>query len=125
LPSFRHESPFRFWLLKIAYHHGINAIKGRQENIENFTDEEDSKYLPPEKALLAEEIKKLLMSEIAKLPDKYSICLDLFFFSGLKYKEIGRITGIPQNTIKSHVFRAKQALANSLKGSIAEDYHDL
>jgi RNA polymerase sigma-70 factor (ECF subfamily) len=62
---------------------------------------------------------------LASLPEKYRICVDFFFFLGLSYGEIGDITGFPVNTIKSHVFRAKQMLRDALRGSAAEEYHEM
>jgi DNA-directed RNA polymerase specialized sigma24 family protein len=49
----------------------------------------------------------------------------MFFFGGMSYPEIHGITGTPVNTIKSNVFRAKQILRDELKGTIAEDYHEM
>jgi len=51
--------------------------------------------------------------------------VELYFFMGLTYGEIGRITGYPVNTIKSNVLRAKTMLRDELKGTIAEDYNEL
>jgi len=42
----------------------------------------------------------------------------------LQYKDISSLTGIPENTIKSHIFRAKSILFNALKGTIAEEYDE-
>jgi DNA-directed RNA polymerase specialized sigma24 family protein len=44
---------------------------------------------------------------------------------GFTYNEISDITGYPVNTIKSNVLRAKTMLHDELKGTIAEDYHEL
>ena len=71
------------------------------------------------------EIRDLITREIEKLPERYRICLDFYFFFGLKYKEISNITGYPVNTIKSDVLRAKNILRQNLKGTIAEDYNEM
>lgn len=124
--SYREIAPFKYWLIKIAYNHAINMKKGRPDTATG-TDYEDiiSRTEPPEKTHIYNEVKKILMEEINRLPDRYRICLDLYFFSGLKYNEISEITGYPVNTIKSDVFRAKNILRQKLKGTIAEDYDEM
>jgi len=67
----------------------------------------------------------MLMRAVGALPERYRICVELYFFMGLTYGEIGRITGYPVNTIKSNVLRAKTMLRDELKGTIAEDYNEL
>ena len=123
--SFRGVSEFRFWLYKIAYNHGINAVKAKVAD-QTLVEQSlvDRKQIP-EKVHLTEEIKGALLSAIEELPENYRICLDFFFFFGLSYTEISNITGFPVNTIKSNVFRAKQLLRDALRGTIAEDYHEM
>jgi len=59
------------------------------------------------------------------LPEKYGICIDLFFFFGLSHGEISEMTGFPINTIKSHVYRAKERLRKALKGTAAGDLYEM
>ena len=49
----------------------------------------------------------------------------LFFRFNLTYREVSRATGIPINTVKSHVFRARQSLRRALAGSTAGSFHEL
>jgi len=125
LNTFRELSPFRFWLLKIAYNTGISNVKafkndGSIEGVIVPSLEKD-----PEKKHLEEEIREILLDAISTLPERYRICLDLYFFYGFSYKEINSITGYPVNTIKSNVFRAKKELRSILSGTPAEEYHEL
>ena len=57
---------------------------------------------------------------MSALPEKYRVCIDLYFFYGLPYAEISAMTGFPVNTIKSHVSRAKRMLRDSLRETMAE-----
>ena len=57
---------------------------------------------------------------VNELEEKYAICLDLYFFHDIQYSDISEITGFPENTIKSHIFRAKKILKEKLK----EFYYD-
>ncbi|MDR3237950.1 MAG: sigma-70 family RNA polymerase sigma factor [Spirochaetia bacterium] len=125
LGSFRGLSPFRFWLLKIAYNTGINSVKAYKS-----TSPIDDVAIPsaeksPEEKHLNEELRKLLLDAVNTLPERYRICVDFYFFYGLSYNEISSMTGFPVNTIKSNVFRAKKELRDLLSGTIAEDYYEL
>jgi len=124
ISTYKGRAPFKFWLVKIAYNYGINRV--RTEKKENIIPEQlPAPESGPEQRHFTGEIKDILLGEIEKLPENYRVCLDLYFFSGMTYGEISSITGIPVNTIKSNVLRAKQVLRNALKGTIAEDYHEM
>jgi RNA polymerase sigma-70 factor (ECF subfamily) len=64
-------------------------------------------------------MREAVLTAVMELPERYRICVDLFFFYDRSYQEIEAITGYPVNTIKSHVFRAKKLLRAKLTG-IAE-----
>lgn len=118
-------SKFSSWLLKIAYNHGINSLS-RGKRYESLSES----YEPvstdnPEIRQFKKEISAALKEALKELPEKYAVCLDLYFFYGISYAVISEITGFPVNTIKSHVFRAKELLRKRLKGTIAEDYHEM
>ncbi len=122
LKTFKRRSPFRYWLTRIAYNLGISMKKSRKVESVSESSTIISDEAPPDLAHEKDEVKKTLLQEIEKLPEKYRICLDFYFFMGLSYKEICSITGYPVNTIKSHVLRAKIILRDSLRGTIAEEY---
>jgi RNA polymerase sigma-70 factor (ECF subfamily) len=124
LKSYAGRAPFRFWLTKIAYNHGINRVGAKRTEPE-VPEEISAGDSTPETGHLRDEVRELLMEAINQLPDRYRICVDLYFFMGLTYNEISEITGYPVNTIKSNVLRAKTMLRDELKGTIAEDYHEL
>jgi RNA polymerase sigma-70 factor (ECF subfamily) len=124
IQSYKRKAPFRAWLIRIAYNMGINMIKVKK--IEKVILE-DSVYgnKNTEKDYLMDETANALFTAINTLPDQYRICIDLYFFMGFKYIDIENITGYPINTIKSNVLRAKQILRDKLRGSVAEDYHEM
>ncbi len=124
LKSFRGLAPFRFWLFKIGYNYGINRKKSLK------TDGDLPVSLPartetPERDHVNDELRTIVQEAVRKLPEKYRICIDFYFFMGLSHKEISRITDFPVNTVKSHVLRAKRILKDKLEGTIAEEYHEL
>ena len=126
IDTYREIALFKYWLVKLAYNHGINVKKSRHNDSMEFNCEEiQSAYEPPEKKHIYSEIKQILAEEINRLPERYRICIDFYFFLGLKYNEISDITGYPVNTIKSDVLRAKNILRQNLKGTIAEEYYEM
>jgi len=114
LAGFRGHSAFSTWLTRIAYNAGINAKRrsGRFEPLE--AEPADLRNLSPEDQSVHADSVRILKDAMKKLPEKYAVCLDLFFYHDMKYQEISDATGFPVNTIKSHVFRAKQDLRLAL-----------
>jgi RNA polymerase sigma-70 factor (ECF subfamily) len=127
LRTYAGRAPFRFWLSRIAYNHGINRQSGAGARATEsvVSDEQPATEATPETGQMRKEIRDLLLDAMERLPERYRICLDFYFFLGLTYGEISEITGFPVNTIKSHVLRAKTMLRDGLKGTIAEEYHEL
>ncbi len=125
LDRFTNKGQFKYWLIKLAYNHGLNKLKSikKTSRLENNVYDDNNNV--PDRLHIKHEISDILIAEINKLPDEYRICLDFYFFLSLSYKGISEITRIPVNTIKSNVYRAKKLLHNRLKGTIAEDYDEM
>ena len=121
LSRFRGDSAFSTWLTSIAYNTAVNAKNRRKEYLP-ISDEEniEDKSLTPEK----NEIRKLTVLAVREavkdLPEKFAICVELYFFYDNSHAEISEITGLPINTIKSHIFRAKKILREKLRGFYEE-----
>jgi RNA polymerase sigma-70 factor (ECF subfamily) len=122
LSSFRGDSQFSTWLIRVAYNTAINAKNRRKEYCslaENF-DMIDPDYGPEETQL--RKFTALAVHEaIKELPENYSISLDMYFFYDFSYNEISVITGLPVNTVKSNVFRAKKLLKLKLEDFIGDE----
>lgn len=113
LGSFRAQSRFSTWLLRIAYNSAINTKKRRREHVS--LDAETLVGSPGVDEINArEETACAVRQAVAGLPERQALCVELFFYYDLKYSEISEITGFPVNTIKSHVFRAKRLLRERL-----------
>ncbi|MDR0389519.1 MAG: sigma-70 family RNA polymerase sigma factor [Spirochaetaceae bacterium] len=111
---FRGDSRFSTWLYSIAYNTGINGIKRRKEYRSLAEEEAIPDFDTPEKRALLVSAREAVKKAVAGLPERYRICIDLFFFYDRSYQEIEIITGYPVNTIKSHIFRAKKLLQGTL-----------
>jgi len=116
LSRFEGRSRFSTWLYKIAYNTAINSVKRKKEYHSLAEDEIASSGDTPERKLLKSLAKDAVIEAIKELPERFRVCVDLFFFYDRTYQEIEAITGYPVNTIKSHVFRAKKILREKLTG---------
>jgi len=119
LSGFEGRSRFSTWLYRIAYNTALNGVNRRKEyrSLAEGADEiEASGSDSPEQAMLRKAAKEAVLASLRELPERYRICIDMFFFYGRSYQEIEAITGFPVNTIKSHVFRAKKLLRGKLEG---------
>ena len=115
LDTFRGESLFSTWLTRMAYNMAINAVN-RSAQYVSIADESllpDNGLTPEEKELKALTIETVREC-LKELPEKYKIVLDLYFFYDNTYAEISEITSLPENTVKSHIFRAKNLLREKI-----------
>jgi RNA polymerase sigma-70 factor (ECF subfamily) len=119
LPRFEGRSRFSTWLYKIAYNTAVNGVQRKKEYRSLAAEDPVPDTDNPERRALRSAAREAVLEAVTDLPDKYRICVDLFFFYDRSYQEIELITGYPVNTIKSHVFRAKKLLRDKL-GEIAE-----
>jgi len=115
LPMFEGRSRFSTWLYKIAYNTALNNVK-RKKNYRSLAEDDivpDTET--PERSTLREIIRQAVLEEVKNLPERFRVCVDMFFFYDRSYQEIENITGYPVNTVKSHVFRAKKLLREKLE----------
>ncbi|MDR0552402.1 MAG: RNA polymerase sigma factor [Spirochaetaceae bacterium] len=124
LEQFEGKARFSTWLYSIGWRTAVNRkerVKECQSLAEgDYENTAVSRDDTPEESNVKELTRKAVREAVAALPDKYRICVDLYFFYDRSYAEIETITGFPLNTIKSHVFRAKKILREKLTGWILE-----
>ena len=132
LPKFRGESQFYTWLYRI----GINTAKnylvklGKRpkamndveiEDIENFEEAQDLRNLEtPESSMMSSQIITSVNQTIESLPDELKEAISLREMDGLSYEEIAEIMQCPIGTVRSRIFRAREAIAEKLKPLIEE-----
>lgn len=119
LSTFRGDSLFSTWLTRIAYTTAVNSIKRRKEYLP-LADENilyDPDWTPEEKELRRLTVEAVRES-MRELPERFALCLDLYFFYDMSYMEICDVTEMPINTVKSYIFRAKKLLREKLADRI-------
>jgi RNA polymerase sigma-70 factor (ECF subfamily) len=114
LSHFEGRSRFSTWLYKIAYNTAINSITRKKDYLSLAEEEIINDSDTPERRLFRALARDAVLEAVAELPERFRVCVDLFFFYDQSYQEIEAITGYPVNTIKSHVFRAKKILREKL-----------
>ena len=131
LPSFRGDSAFYTWLYRIAVNTAKNwlAIQSRRsadlemdyeeiERIEGNTALRE--YATPERLLLKDEIQATVISAIEQLPEDLRLAITLREVEGLSYEEIASVMECPIGTVRSRIFRAREAIDKQLKPLIEE-----
>ena len=130
ITSFRNESKFSTWLFQIAInrcknHHGYRDRRkhGYHEPLEG-THPEQKRDFPDQKPSAVQQIHKkeqsaILQKALNQIDDKYREVLVLFDIQGMPQNEIASILKLPVGTIKSRIHRARNELAQALKGKIS------
>ncbi|MGN0729671.1 RNA polymerase sigma factor [Treponema sp.] len=118
LSTFRGDSLFSTWLTRIAFTTAMN-MRERSRDTDSISDETliPGSLKTPEEELIFSATAEAVKDSLDVLPVRYAECVRLYFFSGMSHEEISFATGIPVNTVKSHIFRAKKILGKKL-----EDY---
>ena len=127
LPAFRGDSAFYTWLYRI----GINTAKnylmamGRRaptstaleaEEAEGFDEGEQLRDInTPESVLLSKEIAQTVNATIEKLPAELRSAIQLREIEGMSYEDIAKVMDCPIGTVRSRIFRAREAIAQQLR----------
>ncbi len=123
--SFRGEAAFYTWLYRIAINTAKNDLVSRsrrhsdyQIDIQEAEVYENVAQLQnietPETELLNEEILATIRKTIDSLPEEMRVAIMLCEFDGLSYEEIAQAMDCPIGTVRSRIFRAREAIDNVL-----------
>jgi RNA polymerase sigma-70 factor (ECF subfamily) len=127
LPRFRGESAFFTWLYRIAINTAKNYLQSRNRLLatEGDIDIEDAEQLEsaprlkdqetPERLLLTEELAAAISAAIEELPEELRDAIVLREMDGLSYEEIAEVMACPIGTVRSRIFRAREAIDSKLK----------
>ena len=125
LPGSRHDLPFRPWLFQITVNLCRNWAKKKRpllfSQLQEAEEEGDSwsesiadEGLSALDLLLEEERRQALEEAVEALPVPYRQAIVLRYTEELSYKEMAKVLGLPLNTVRTHLFRAKKLLREKL-----------
>jgi len=126
LPRFRGDSAFYTWLYRIAINTAKNHLVSmsrrpleynldlqdpEQQSISNRLRDDDS----PEGLLLRDELRQTMEDTITALPEELRLAITLREADGMSYEEIAQTMECPVGTVRSRIFRAREAIDKSIK----------
>jgi RNA polymerase sigma-70 factor (ECF subfamily) len=126
LASFRGDSAFYTWLYRIAINTAKNAlVSSRRRPVDFDLDLQDPEQYDrharlkesdtPEGVLLTEEIRDVVEKAMEQLPEDLRTAIVLRELEGLSYEEIAEAMDCPVGTVRSRIFRAREAIDRKLK----------
>lgn len=125
LPRFRGDSQFYTWLYRIAINTAKNYLVARSRrppdtdiDVSEGEFQDNSAVLRdignPENALATRQLEKIIYQAIEDLPDELKVAVSLREFDGLSYEEIAEVMECPVGTVRSRIFRAREAIEKKI-----------
>ena len=126
LPGFRGESAFYTWLYRIAVNTAKNYLVAQKRrpsgsdidamDAENFDGSDNLREnSSPERLLLSEELRKVVFATLEQLPEDLRTAITLREMEGLSYEDIAQVMECPVGTVRSRIFRAREALDKQIE----------
>lgn len=127
LPRFRGDSAFYTWMYRIAVNTAKNhlAVQSRRPSSSSEHDISEMEQIQadpalrdestPEHLILRDEIQDTVIKAIEKLPDDLKTAITLRELEGMSYEEIAEVMECPIGTVRSRIFRAREAVDKELK----------
>lgn len=119
LPKFRGDSAFYTWIYRIAINTAKNHLvaRGRRpadvdvDDAQFFEGDNQLKDIAtPENQLYKDELELVIKRSLNKLPEDLRVALTLREFDGMSYEEIADVMDCPVGTVRSRIFRAREAI---------------
>jgi len=130
LDNFRGESAFYTWLYRIATNTAKNYLvtrsrrpPGTDVDIDDVLQAESETELrdieTPENSLYRDELFSVMASALEALPEELRVAITLRELEGMSYEEIAVVMDCPIGTVRSRIFRARDAIDKELKPLLA------
>ena len=111
ITKFKGMASFSTWLMRIAYNVFYDEVRSRK-----VTEDVDTSASAARQSTTASESLKMdIYAALALLKPDERTCITLQLIDGYPVDQIAKVTGIPGNTVKSHLHRGKEKMANYLK----------
>lgn len=126
LGNFRGDSAFYTWMYRIAINTAKNYLvaKSRRPPASDIELDDDESYSSsdllkdqesPENLLFRDELQRVVNQTIEELPEDLRTAVTLREFDGLSYEEIAEVMDCPMGTVRSRIFRAREAIDKQVK----------
>jgi RNA polymerase sigma-70 factor (ECF subfamily) len=132
LPRFRGDSQFYTWLYRIAVNTAKNHLvsRGRRPPGSDIDAEDAEQFIgadglhesgTPESILMSQELGEVISTAIETLPQELRTAVMLREFDGLSYEDIAAIMECPVGTVRSRIFRAREAIEQAMRPVMDQD----
>lgn len=129
--SFRGDAQFYTWIYKIAINTAKNHLvsQGRRPPTEDIAVEDAVQFdgasrlhesATPERELMRQEIERTVFATVEALPEELRTAITLREVDGLSYEEIAETMNCPIGTVRSRIFRAREAIDEQLRPLLSE-----
>ncbi|HLT99226.1 MAG TPA: RNA polymerase sigma factor RpoE [Burkholderiaceae bacterium] len=134
IAQFRGESAFYTWLYRIAINTARNwqAAHGRRPTASSVIENEDGETFDeidnltdistPESMLASRQIAETVNAAMQALPEELRTAILLREIEGMSYEDIAQSMACPIGTVRSRIFRAREAIAAQLKTVLGDDH---
>ena len=109
LDQYNPEYKFFSWIYRIAINESINQ-RNRTRNLQPLEDEQLAAPGSPEDAVDAEALSGIIQAGLMELQEDYRVVVVLRHFSDMSYKDISAVLRIPEKTVKSRLYSARQLM---------------
>jgi RNA polymerase sigma-70 factor, ECF subfamily len=138
LGTYRGETKFTTWLYRLVTNICLDGLRRRGRPVESLDEQgnqgqtgdgvqtpgerlaDTDRWTQPEERLELRESATEVREALAQLPAQQRLALTLHYFEDLRYEDIAEVMGLPLNTVKSHIRRGKERLAQVLTNPVEE-----
>jgi RNA polymerase sigma-70 factor (ECF subfamily) len=116
--QFRGEGSLRAYFFGIARHHLLHHLRdgSRADRLFSFGDADGASSLTSASRIVARaQEQRLLLRALAELGDEHRMVLQLFYWEGLKNREIAQVLEVPVSTVTSRLMRAREQLRRAIE----------
>jgi len=132
LPKFRGDSAFYTWLYRIAINTAKNYLVSQARRVsERAVDVQEAEQFDgafelrdtatPERLLMRDQMERTIVAAIEELPEDLRTAIILREIEGMRYEEIAAAMDCPIGTVRSRIFRAREAINKRLEPLISEE----
>lgn len=124
LPGFKFQARLSTWIGQIAYNACMSHLQRRKLILPGTWPEQTAPYggnPDDDSGIRPGDLSGILAGEIGKLPPVYRTLIVLYHQEDLSYADIAHVTGLPEGTVKSYLFRARKTLKDNLSAQYKKE----